>query len=277
MRIKLLITVLVIKRQAAHYKLQGVSIMPQICAVILAGGEGKRMGSDKPKTLSEVAGKPMLQWIIDSVRSAGIKRICVVTGSKHEYIDKYLDLLPYKITTAYQAQRLGTGHAVMTAREFILNNVSDDGDVIILGGDAPFIGADTITGALNFHRENENAVTVISSLIDEPFGYGRIIRKDGILAGIIEEKALLPEQKSICEVNSGAYCFNGAALLSVLDKIQTNSVTGEYYLTDAVELLIESGKRADAYDSEDPDVILGANDPEQLRELNDIAERRFKR
>lgn len=247
--------------------------MPKICAVILAGGEGKRMKSEKPKALTEVLSKPMLQWIIDSVRESEIEDICVVTGSKREYIDSYLSALPYSVNTAFQPVRLGTGHAVMMARDFI---ASCGGDVLVLGADAPFINKNTITRAYEQHKEQNNAVTVISAVIDEPFGYGRIVRKNGGLLKIAEQKNATDEEKLIKEINSGAYWFSCSDLLSVLDSIKTNSVTGEYYLTDAISLLIESGKNANAYISDDPDVILGANDPEQLEQLNRIAKQKFK-
>ena len=119
--------------------------MKNTSAIILAGGEGKRMRSNLPKVLSEVIFQPMLKWVIDAVRMAGIKDICVVTGSKREFVEEYLKSLPFEVETVFQPERLGTGHAVMMARPFLEKHRSSD--VLILNGDAPFIGVDTIKGA----------------------------------------------------------------------------------------------------------------------------------
>lgn len=254
--------------------LQGVNSMFQICSIILAGGEGKRMKSDKPKALTEVLSKPMLQWIIDALQRASINDICVVTGSRHEYIEEYLKEKAYSFDTVFQAERLGTGHAVMMAKDFLRKI---DGDVLILGADSPFIDAETILSSYKMHRQDGNSVTVISAVIDDPTGYGRIVKNENGLERIVEQKNATEQEKLIKEINSGAYWFNAKDLLAILDEITINSVTGEYYLTDAIGLLIEKGKRAGAFVSHDPDVILGANSPEQLQQLNAIAAAKFEK
>ena len=160
--------------------------MPQLSAIILAGGEGTRMKSDKPKTLSQVLDKPMLQWVIDALRKGSIKDICVVKGYKKECIEDYIATLDYPIDTVYQSQRLGTGHAVMMAKDF-LN--SHKGDVVILNGDAPFMDTQTILGALQLHNDKNSSATVISANVDDPTGYGRIVRNaNGDLSAITEHK-----------------------------------------------------------------------------------------
>lgn len=239
------------------------------CAVILAGGEGKRMKSNKPKTLSEVLGKPMLKWVIDSVKEVGIDKICVVKGYKKECIEEYLDTLDFKIDTVFQSERLGTGHAVMMARDFLENN---SGNVVILNGDAPFMDADTIKNALKQHLDTGSAATVISAKLDDPTGYGRIVRKaDGSLSAIVEQKDADEDILKINEVNSGGYWFDTKALLSVLDKITANNNAKEYYLPDALKLLLNQGEKVGAFTAQSSDTVLGANDPAQLAELNDIA------
>lgn len=239
------------------------------CALILAGGEGKRMKSLKPKTLCEVLGKPMLQWVIDALRNADIDKICVIKGYAKEYIDEYLSALPYPVETVYQAQRLGTGHAVMTAKAFLKSN---PGSVVILGGDAPFMDADTISNAYDEHIKTGARATVISALIDEPTGYGRIVRNaDGSLNAITEQKDADEDTLKIKEVNSGGYWFDSESLLSVLDRITADNNAEEYYLPDALKLLISDGKRVSVYVAENPDTVLGANDPGQLKELEEIA------
>ena len=153
--------------------------MSEKCAVILAGGEGKRMKSDKPKTLSAVIGKPMLDWVIGALIKSGIDKICVIKGYKKECIEEHLSSLPYEISSVFQAQRLGTGHAVMMAKDFLSKN---GGDVIVLNGDAPFMDSATISQAYEQHNSTDSSATVISAKVENPFGYGRIVRaEDGSL------------------------------------------------------------------------------------------------
>ena len=240
------------------------------CAVILAGGEGKRMKSDIPKPMNEVLAKPMLRWVIDAVRDAGVKDICVVTGFKKEVTEDYLKILPFPVETVYQSERLGTGHAVMMAEEFLRRK---GGDVVILCGDAPFMDSKTISGAYNLHKEKNSSATVISAKVDNPFGYGRIIRNnDGGVSAIVEEKDTTDEQKNVNEVNSGCYWFDTEDLLGVLDKLTDNNASGEYYLTDTLGILLEQGKTVCAYTADSSYTVLGANDPAQLAQLNKIAE-----
>ncbi len=239
------------------------------CAVILAGGEGKRMKSNKPKTLSPVLGKPMLLWVISAVRNAGIDDLCVVKGFKKEDVEEFLSTLDFNVESVFQAERLGTGHAVMMAKDFLK---SHDGNVVILNGDAPFMTAETIKNSLEQHTKSGCAATVISARVDDPHGYGRIVRDtDGSLKAIVEHKDADEETLKIDEVNSGGYWFDCQKLLSVLDRIKSDNAAGEYYLPDAIELLLKDGQKVGAYTAECSDAVLGANDPAQLEELNQIA------
>ena len=227
------------------------------------------MKSQKPKTLCEVLGKPMLRWVIDAVKGAGIDNICVIKGFAKEYIDEYLGTLDFEVSTAFQAERLGTGHAVMMAKDFLKEN---KGSVVILGGDAPFMDADTIAKAYNTHVSDSASATVISAVIDDATGYGRIVREaDGSLKAIVEQKDADEETLKINEINSGGYWFDSEALLSVLDSITANNNAKEYYLPDALGLLKVRGKRVSVFVADNSDTVLGANDPEQLRGLEEIA------
>lgn len=239
------------------------------CAIILAGGEGKRMKSQKPKTLSEVLGKPMLLWVMNALKNAGIDDICVVKGFKKECIEEYLSTLDFEVESVYQAERLGTGHAVMMAKDFLKKH---GGNVVILNGDAPFMSSETIKNSLAMHESSGCAATVISARVDDPAGYGRIVRdENGNLRAIVEHKDADEATLKIDEVNSGGYWFDCALLLSVLDRITSDNKANEYYLPDAVKLLLADGKTVGAYTAECSDAVLGANDPAQLEELNEIA------
>lgn len=241
----------------------------QLCAVVLAAGEGKRMKSGKPKVMLEVLLKPMLGWVLDAARAAGVGDVCVVTGHLEEQVKAYLG---DDAVTVTQHERKGTGHAVMMAREFLESHKG--GRVLIACGDAPFLDSLTITQALDQHITRGDAVTVISAALDDPTGYGRIIRAaDGSVQAIVEQKEGTPEQLAVREVNSGAYWFDVDALLQVLnpEHLAASGITGEHYLTDAVAALISIGRGAGAYTALTPDVVLGANNPVQLHELGEMA------
>lgn len=237
------------------------------CAVILAGGEGTRMKSAKPKVMSEVLFKPMLDWVICAVKKAGIEDICVVTGYAAEYIKEHLS---DDITTVHQAERKGTGHAVMQAVDFI--KAHSGGNVVVLNGDAPFVDDKTIINAMAYHSQNGNTVTVISAKVKDSYGYGRIVRNEqGDIKAIVEESDADDNTKLIDEVNSGAYCFSADVLYDALAKITPNNAKGEYYLTDAVSIILTSGKKAGAYNAGDEKTVLGANSRSQLNKLNELA------
>lgn len=249
----------------------------QNCAVILAAGEGKRMKSSRPKVLSPVLFKPMLQWVIDSAQGAGVDSICVVTGFMHEKVEEYLTELNRNdrehpdVVHVLQPERKGTGHAVMMAEDFLKRHRG--GNVLVLNGDAPFVSSEVIGDALKSHTQNRNAVTVVSAVLDDPTGYGRIVRdaQTHLLRAIVEQKDASPEICAVGEINSGAYWFRADDLLDILHRIENKNAQGEYYLTDAVKLLIENGKKADAFITGDPHTVLGANDCLQLNALNCIA------
>ncbi len=241
------------------------------CCLILAAGEGKRMKSNIPKVLSSVLFEPMVGWVINSVVTCDIKNICVVTGYKHELVKEYLSSLDYNLESVIQNERKGTAHAVITAMPFL--EKYKNGDVLILGGDAPFIDRPTITKAYKIHKNSNNSATIISSKLDNPWGYGRIIRNntDYNVQAIVEEQDATFNQRSIKEINSGAYWFKVNDLIKYLDKITNDTFQNEYYLTSVIKLLIDDGYRVDAFETSSCDVALGANDTSQLQSLNEIA------
>ena len=235
-------------------------------AIILAGGQGKRMKADMPKPLFKVLGEPMLEWVISACKSAGIGDICVVKGFKGEMIDEYLG---GRCKTVLQAERLGTGHAVMQAVPFLEEDT--DGNTLVLCGAAPFVDKQTIEESLVLHQQNGNSVTVITAELEDPFGYGRVIRSGSGISGIVEQKDATEEQRAIREVNSGCYWFKTADLIELLSGLTNDNAQHEYYLTDTVGIAVASGKNAGAYKSSNPDMIKGANDRKDLLELNTYA------
>lgn len=234
--------------------------------IILAGGQGKRMHTTKPKVLLEVLGQPMLEWVIKACEKATLSNICIVKGYEAQQIDDYIG---DRYETVVQAERLGTGHAVMQAEKFLKNNA--DGNTLVLCGDAPFIDALTIVDSLKLHLEAKSSVTIVTSKVDNPAGYGRIIRTENGVSGIVEHKDCTEKQLTINEINSGCYWFKTQALLDVLFEIRPNNAQGEYYLTDCVELIIKKGGHAEAFVSENSKVSLGANDRAGLFMLNETA------
>ena len=240
-------------------------------AVILAAGEGKRMKSAKPKVLAQVLFKPMIDWVLDSAEQSGVGEVCVVAGHGADMLKEHL---AGRCELVMQESQLGTGHAVMQAASFLREKSPQD--VVILCGDAPSIDAEIIADSYAEHKAGGRAVTVITARVDEPFGYGRIVRgaDDGV-ARIVEEKDAGAEEKKITEVNSGAYWFNTAALLDALGKINNNNSQGEYYLTDAVEAVCGAGLAGGTYVLSDPKLMAGANDRAQLYALNCEARERI--
>ena len=245
--------------------------MAKNCAVILAGGEGTRMRSEKPKVMAELLFRPMIDHVYDAAKRAGVDEICVVTGYKAEILEEHLH---GRAHTVRQTQRLGTGHAVMQAAEYIKENDFDN--ILILNGDAPFMDSETISDALEYHINRGFVQTVISAKIEDPYGYGRIMRDfNGDFTAIIEEASADRETKKINEINSGAMWFKKDALLYLLSKIKNDNSKGEYYLTDTVKIAVEKKMSVGAYTAKNADAVLGANTRVQLCELNERLRRKI--
>lgn len=242
------------------------------CAIILAGGKGTRMKSDAPKVMCEVIFEPMIKYVIDAVKESGVEDICIITGYKHEIVENYVTSYDSNIKTALQEPQLGTGHAVMQAREFIESHKNDD--ILILNGDGPLMDKYTINQAYDYHKTNGNAITLVSAIVDDTKGIGHIKRdENGTLLRIVEDKDANAEEKLIRESNAGTYWVGGNELLYALDNMTNNNVQHEYYLTDSVEILLNKGEKAGAYVCENNEAILGANDRKQLNDLNNIMRR----
>ncbi|MDU6361553.1 MULTISPECIES: bifunctional UDP-N-acetylglucosamine diphosphorylase/glucosamine-1-phosphate N-acetyltransferase GlmU [Zhenhengia] len=240
-------------------------------SIILAAGQGTRMKSGTSKVLHEIFHKPLVYYPIEAARYAGAQEVCLVVGHKSEEVmETFGDTVKY----ALQAERLGTGHAVMQAMDFI----GDDGEILVLYGDTPLITAQTIEKMLAFHRKKKNAVTVLSALVDDPTGYGRIVRDESKhFVKIVEQKDATDEEKRITEINGGMYVFEAKHLKSALSKITNNNKQQEYYLTDTIEILLHEGYNVDAIAIMNPDDILGVNSREQLAQATAIMKQRINR
>lgn len=245
--------------------------MENVCAVILAAGEGTRMRTSTPKPLLEVLFRPMLDWVFSAAKGAGVEKICLVTGHAHEQVQRLAYELDETCECVFQEERLGSAHAVMTAENFLRRNA--DGHVLVMGSDAPFIAADLISDAFRFHLQNQNHASVVSANLSSPTGYGRVLRAvpDGRFMGIVEEKDASRETKKICEVNTGVYWFRAASLLGVLHEISNHNAQNEYYLPDALKILLLKNKPVGVFLAENSSAVLGANTQVELANLNKIA------
>ena len=232
------------------------------------------MKTVRNKVLHEVCGKGILAWVLDACREAGIGEQIVIVGAMR---DQVMDAFSGAddITWVVQEPQQGTGHAVMAAEEAL----SDfEGDLVILVGDAPLLRPETIRTLLETHRGEEAAVTLLTAILDDPKWFGRILRDSrGTLQGIIEVKEATPEQLEIREVNPSYYAYHWPALKEVLTRISTDNAKGEYYLTDAVGLLIEAGKKAVAVAAAEPEECEAVNSREDLARVTAIMRQRINR
>ena len=228
--------------------------MGDTAVIIMAAGKGKRMKSDLPKALHNLAGKPILNYVLDTVDQLEAKRKILIVGYKS---DKIRELIGDKIEYVEQKEQLGTAHAVLQTKRLL----SDfKGDVLILSGDVPFLTVKTLKKLLKYHQANNFCCTLVSTILKTPKGYGRIIRdKKGEIKGIIEEVDLSADKKKTTEVNSGIYCFNKDKLFQALEKITPDNKQGEYYLTDSVEILLKEGLTVGNIIVKDYSEILGIN------------------
>lgn len=238
-------------------------------ALVLAAGQGTRMKSKSSKVLHKVLGKSLVEYPIMAAKNSGVKEICLIVGHKAEEVKAALgDQVSYVL----QKEQLGTGHAVMQAIDFL----EDADEVMILCGDTPLITDQTLQKMLDFHRENGNSATVLSTFMKDPTGYGRIIRdKENKLVKIVEQKDASEEEKKVCEVNGGIYTFNGTLLKHALSQLTNQNVQGEYYLTDTIEILLSEGNKVDAIAIEESDDIAGVNSRIQLASVTQVMRNRI--
>ena len=236
-------------------------------AIILAAGMGTRMKSDLPKVLHPVCGRPMLTYVIEAARDAGCDKIILVVGHRQELVrETYASRRD--VAFVEQIPQQGTGHAVMVCQEEL---AALEGPVLILGGDGPLIQAHTLRKLLEVHAQQRAACTLATSVLANPEKYGRILRDDrGDLTGIIEYAEATDAQKAVKEVNVSVYCFDAAALRSVLPRVTNHNNKKEYYLTDTLGLLRSDGKKLAAVAAVPPEDVISINTPDELAEVSRI-------
>lgn len=236
----------------------------------MAAGKGTRMKSTLPKVLHTVSGKPMLEHVIDSVSNFQPDNIFVIIGHGAEQVKEYF-AENQKLTWVEQKEQLGTGHAIMQ----VFPHLTDySGDVLILSGDVPLLSKETIEEIFNVHQNDSSQATILTTIVDNPFGYGRIIKdeKNNVIK-IVEEKDCNNQEKSVKEINSGTYCFNWNYLNRFLNQITPKNAQGEYYLTDVIKLFVENNLNVKSYITTKIEEITGINDRYTLSEVEQIMQK----
>lgn len=242
----------------------------EACAIVLAAGEGTRMKSNTPKVAHTLLGKPLIRWVVDAAQAAGVQEIVSVLGHAREQV---IPLVGEETTIVFQEQRLGTADAVAVCEEALTGR---SGSIIVLSGDCPLITPETIRGLVKKREENNAAVVVLTMEVENPFGYGRIVRNEqGGVDRIVEQKDCSDEQAVITECNSGFYCFDASILFEMLHQIQNNNAQGEFYLTDIIEICNQANRRVEALRANNFEECLGINSRGQLAQATKYMQTRI--
>lgn len=236
-------------------------------AIVLAAGEGTRMRSNRPKPLHLLCGRAMLLYVLDALSAVSTGRVVVVVGHGAERVTKAVQEESPDVLLDFVEQHVqrGTGDAVSVGLTGFPDDDLDDGDVLVLPGDTPLLRADTVARLVAHHRETDAACTLLTARVDDPHGYGRVVRgKDDRVGRIVEEADATDEERAIDEVNTSIYCFRRSLLAPALRRLSPENVQGEYYLTDVVEVLYDAGYKVVSVVADDPVETQGVNDRVQL-------------
>lgn len=246
--------------------------------IIMAAGKGKRMKSSLPKVLHEILGRSLLEHLLLTAFKLNPARILVIIGNKAELVKDTIEKrmpedIYKKIEWIEQQEQLGTGDAVRQCTPVLKNF---NGPTIILSGDVPLLTSDTLNNLLKFHQKEKAVATILTTHLDNPFGYGRILRTDtGQVVGIVEEKDAMTEEKHIKEINTGTYCFDWQVLAKILPSLRNDNAQDEYYLTDVIHILNKGGKTITAYKAQDSVETLGISDRKDLANIIALVQKRI--
>ncbi|WP_275444852.1 bifunctional UDP-N-acetylglucosamine diphosphorylase/glucosamine-1-phosphate N-acetyltransferase GlmU [Paenibacillus sp. ACRRX] len=241
-------------------------------AIVLAAGQGKRMKSKLYKVLHPVCGTPMVGHVLDAVERVDSERTVVVVGHGAEAVKGYLG---DRAEFVLQADQLGTGHAVKQAKALL---GGEQGTTIVICGDTPLVTSDTLERLMELHDRAQASATILTAELDNPHGYGRIIRaEDGSVLKIVEQKDATQEEQLVREINTGTYCFDNAQLFAALEQVTNNNVQQEYYLTDVISIMKVQGNVVQAYCSPDPAESIGVNDRLALSEAERLMRERINK
>ncbi len=241
---------------------------PFVC-VILAAGQGTRMKSETPKVLHKLCGRPMVDYIVRTVRKLEPEQIYLVVGFEEKLVRQFFGDGVRYVT---QSEQLGTGHAVLQAHRELSGY---EGDVLVLYGDVPLVKEETLRALLEKHRKARASATLVTTRVSDPTGFGRIVRnRSGKIAKIVEEKDVTPAQRRIRKINPGIYCFRASSLLEALAKVGRANKQQEYYLTDVIEILAKRRRKVETITTDDEIEIMQINTRRQLARLNRIMHQR---
>ncbi len=248
--------------------------MAERVAILLAAGVSSRMNTHMPKVLHEVTGRPMLAYVLDACRSVGVDKIYVVVGFGADQVKERFAEESSDIVWVPQPKQLGTAHAVMCCKEHLAGFT---GETLVLCGDGPLIRAKTLQTLIEKHEAEHSAATLATAVLEDPTGYGRIIRDAyGNMQGIIEDSDCTPAQRAVREVNPSYYLFNNQVLFAALEKVKPDNVKQEYYLTDALAVIIASGHKVIAVTAVRPEEAVGVNSRAQLSVASKIMQHRIQ-
>ncbi len=242
--------------------------MPQLASIILAAGQGTRMKSKLPKVIHPLLGKPVLRYVADSAERCGADPILIVIGFQGE---KVMEAMGSGYQYIWQREQRGTGHALLVAEEALRGL---DGDLLVLYGDTPLLKPETITELVRTKHQQGAVASILTTEMEDPTGYGRIIRgAEGLITAIVEQKDATQAQREIREVNTGVYCFSIPELLDALKKLSPKNAQGEYYLTDVFKILVDRGLTIAGLKTGDAEEVMGPNDRAQLARTENYLKR----
>lgn len=247
--------------------------MRNLAVCILAAGKGKRMGDpERAKVLAPLDGRPLLGYVLECASALTPQIIVVIVGHQRDAVGDYTHSLTPTAVIAVQNEQLGTGHAVLQTKSVLANL---DADVIILSGDVPLLTTTTLQALLAYHKSVNAALTILTTVVADPSGYGRILRDGkGAVVGIVEHKDANKEQLTINEINSGIYVVRTEVLFDALDQVKRSNAQGEFYLTDIAGIILDKGLTVSAYATANANEVHGINTPDDMIRASNILHQR---